>query len=248
MPENNQFYPITDNGTKIMMGFDDAGEFLTYTTSLENFDRNEKIFCSIDARQTPSVASKTAHITTNQAPLSAPAAFESTPKPKGKKKTPSAAPFSGAENVKLIREVELRPETWNFSLPLEARESNIVKAKWNEIGEKFPDRSVDNLQEHWRNLQTARKKRIGENKKKMHSGAKREEIHDYVYEANMAFLNTIDLGSRKTSSNINFLNSINNDATTGADNVGSGDQEDTSANSCKNYFQYKYIVINLRLL
>lgn len=48
MPEYNQFYPIVENGKEIMIGFEDSGELKYYTSSLDSFSTNQKIFCPLE--------------------------------------------------------------------------------------------------------------------------------------------------------------------------------------------------------
>lgn len=88
LPEYNQFYPIVHNGKEIMIGFNDAGEYLTYTTSIDTFAMNEKIFCPIETLEYPHPTKKTDHTAIK------PALFKTTPAinkidlPKEKKKNP----------------------------------------------------------------------------------------------------------------------------------------------------------------
>lgn len=56
-----------------------------------------------------------------------------------KEKKGAAVPrnFTVSEDLALIREVELRPAIWNYTLPIQQRTDSLKISSWNEIYEKM---------------------------------------------------------------------------------------------------------------
>lgn len=261
LPEYNLFHPITNNGEEIVVGVNDFTGY--YIMSLDHYEKNEKEFYQIELpnapTQIPPAITKSASTTIKSVPS------------KQKKNNSTKVHFSVAEDIKWIRKIELSPEIWNCTLPMETRGENIIQDIWAKIEENFPSKSVQDLQNRWRNIKTAREKRVAENKEKTPSGSARENLRNYVYEENMAFLKTIDLASKKTSSNISYIprlpvtnnsddldnsnNSSNRQFVENAKDILANDRDtnsDTLNNSCihfiKEYYCKRMLSLSIVLL